>query len=103
MLFNAQGGACALCAISEEMLQATQTDDPDDWASDHMLHIDHDHQASTMHVRGLLCASCNFELEATVRNRSVIHPGGRGVSEPARKVDRKLAIEEYLIRSTLRK
>ncbi len=95
-LFNAQGGACALCGISEDELQATQTDDPDDWASDHMLHIDHEHGPGEMNVRGLLCAPCNFELEATIRNARVVHPGHRGISMPATKVERKRAIESYL-------
>lgn len=80
-LYESQNGCCAICAISEEGLEA-KFSGPDDLASDRMLHIDHEHGADPVVVRGLLCSGCNFDLEAFIRQAPVIHPGGRGVSRP---------------------
>ncbi len=55
---------------------------PDDWPADRVLHIDQEHGTILLHVRGLLCRDCNYDLEAFIRQAEVIHPGGRGVSKP---------------------
>ena|SRR5581483_3630356 len=80
-LYKAQNGCCAICGISEAELEKRHSG-PDDWASDRVLHIDHDQDSSPVRVRGLLCWRCNFDLEAFIRNRPVIHPKRRGVSLP---------------------
>lgn len=80
-LYEAQNGCCAICGVSEDELE-TRHSGPDDWASDRVLHIDHEHGSSPCRVRGLLCWQCNYDLEAYIRSAPVIHPGGRGRSLP---------------------
>ena len=80
-LYEIHGGRCAICKISEEELEE-KYNAPDDWASDRMLHIDHEHGSSPCRVRGLLCFQCNYDLEAFIRNAPVTHPAGRGRSLP---------------------
>lgn len=80
-LYESQNGCCAICSTSEGAL-AAKFSGPDDWASDAMLHIDHEHGSDPVVVRGLLCSTCNFELEAFIRKMPVIHPTNRGASQP---------------------
>lgn len=80
-MYEAQGGRCAICDISEPELEARHSA-PGDWASDRMLHIDHEHGSSPVRVRGLLCWECNYDIEAHIRNAPVTHPGARGISLP---------------------
>ena len=80
-LYEAQRGCCAICGISEAELERTFSG-PDDWPSDRMLHIDHEHGRSPIRVRGLLCRDCNYDLEAHIRHSRVRHPGDRGESLP---------------------
>jgi hypothetical protein len=80
-LYDAQNGCCAICGISESDLDERYSG-PEYWASDRQLHIDHEHGSSPPRVRGLLCFTCNYDLEAFVRNAVVTHPKGRGRSAP---------------------
>jgi hypothetical protein len=52
-LWEAQNGCCAICGIPEAELEQKYSG-PNDWASDRMLHIDHQHGTSPRHIRGLL-------------------------------------------------
>lgn len=105
-LWESQGGCCAICGISEAELKekrrplterlallprladslpsevAETLSEAEDLPIYLVLHIDHEHGSSPPRVRGLLCAQCNFDLEAFIRNRRVVHPGKRGVSVP---------------------
>lgn len=80
-LYEAQNGRCAICGISEPELEEKHSS-AEDWASDRILHIDHEHGSSPCRVRGLLCCDCNFGLEAFIRKEPIVHPGGRGRSVP---------------------
>jgi hypothetical protein len=80
-LYESQSGRCAICGISEPELEE-KYNAPDAWASDRMLHIDHEHGSSPCRVRGLLCFQCNYDLEAFIRDTPIIHPGRRGRSFP---------------------
>jgi hypothetical protein len=80
-LYESQNGCCAICGISEPELEAKYSA-PEYWASERMLHIDHEHGSSPCRVRGLLCSECNYHLEAFILNRPVPHPKLRGVSQP---------------------
>ena len=72
-LFEACNGACLVCGIREEEL-AERFLLPEVPHSDTMLHIDHDHR--TGKVRGLLCVTCNFTLEAYSLGHPVYSPVG---------------------------
>src|SRR5580700_126854 len=76
-LWEAQNGCCAICGMSEAELEQKHSA-PDDWPSDRMLHIDHQKGTQPRHVRGLLCWSCNFDLEAFTLGLPLPHPGRRG-------------------------
>lgn len=80
-LYESQNGCCAICDISEPELEAKYSA-ADDWPSDRVLHIDHDHEQGYTSVRGLLCRDCNYDLEAFIRDAPVRHPGGRALSLP---------------------
>jgi Recombination endonuclease VII len=79
-IYDFQHGCCAICGISEAELEAASH--PDELPANRVLHIDHEHGTSSIHVRGLLCFQCNFDLEAFIRNTPVTHPGRRGTSLP---------------------
>lgn len=83
-------------ALPQEVLDTLRESDDEVWESDSMLHIDHEHGSSPRRVRGLLCLQCNFDLEAFILNKRVVHPGRRGVSLP-RKDPR---FTRYLERTT---
>lgn len=80
-LYASQGGRCAICGISEPELEA-KCNSPQNWYTDRILHIDHEHGVKPRRVRGLLCFQCNYDLEAFIRNRPVDHPKRRGTSYP---------------------
>jgi hypothetical protein len=90
-LYEAQGGCCGICGISEDELSSQTA--PDAWASDRVLHIDHEHGQRPWRIRGQLCPACNYYLEAHIRQAPVRHPGGRGRSTPRSdpRFDRYLA------------
>ena len=81
LLYEAQGGRCAICGTTESELEA-KFSGIDDWPTDRMLQIDHEHGTKPTRVRGLLCRDCNYDLEAYIRDAPVVHPGRRGVSLP---------------------
>jgi hypothetical protein len=50
--------------------------------SDRTLHVDHERGSSPPRIRGLLCWQCNYDLEAFITKRVILHPGGHGASLP---------------------
>jgi hypothetical protein len=79
-MWRAQDGRCAICAISEDDLTKRHPD----WASDQILHIDHEKRSVPRRVRGLLCKDCNYDLEAYISGTPMEHPAMRGLSIPRR-------------------